>query len=218
MAQFLRNMICKNNLGELLDNSFSYVICNDTGDELEELFYRSIEENKENFVIFKNELNIIKDILKEDLQFFMDSDPAASSLDEIKMAYPGFKAIATYRISHVLYKLGYKVHARYFSELAHSQTGIDIHPGAVIDYPFFIDHGTGTVIGQTSTIGKRVKIYQCVTLGAVSLSNAEKMRGVVRHPQVGDNVTIGSNVFLLEDVPSNTRVVIGKPALVFTKK
>lgn len=229
-------MICKNNLGELLDNSFSYVICNDTGDKLEELFYRTIEENKDNYVAFKNELDVIKDILKEDLQFFMDSDPAASSLDEIKMAYPGFKAIATYRISHVLYKLGYKVHARYFSELAHSQTGIDIHPGAVIDYPFFIDHGTGTVIGQTSTIGKRVKIYQCVTLGAVSLSNAEKMRGVVRHPQVGDNVTIyagasllgpikigdnvtiGSNVFLLEDVPSNTRVVIGKPALVFSKK
>ena len=186
--------------------------------------------------MFKDQLEIIKDILKEDLQFFMDSDPAASSLDEIKMAYPGFKAIAIYRISHVLYKLGYTVHARYFSELAHSQTGIDIHPGATIDYPFFIDHGTGTVIGQTSTIGKRVKIYQCVTLGAVSLSNAEKMRGVVRHPQVGDNVTIyagasllgpikigdnvtiGSNVFLLEDVADNTRVVIGKPALVFTKK
>ena len=227
-------MICKNNLGELLDNSFSYVICNDTGDKLEELFYRTIEENKDNYIVFKNELDIIKGILKE--EFFMDSDPAASSLDEIKMAYPGFKAIATYRISHVLYKLGYKVHARYFSELAHSQTGIDIHPGAVIDYPFFIDHGTGTVIGQTSTIGKRVKIYQCVTLGAVSLSNAEKMRGVVRHPQVGDNVTIyagasllgpikigdnvtiGSNVFLLEDVPSTTRVVMGKPPLVFSKK
>jgi len=229
-------MICKNNLSELLDNSFSYVICDDTGDNLEECFYRSVEENKNNYVIFRNALDTIKDILKEDAQFFMDSDPAASSIDEIKMAYPGFKAIATYRISHVLYELDYKVHARYLSELAHSQTGIDIHPGATIDYPFFIDHGTGIVIGQTSTIGKKVKIYQCVTLGAVSLSNAAKLRGVTRHPQIGDNVTIyagasllgpikigdnvtiGSNVFLLEDVPSNTRVVIGKPALVFSKK
>ena len=236
MAQFLRNMICKSNLVDLLDKCFAYVICEEEGVELAGLFYDSIEVNEKNFEAFKNELDNIKDILKEDLQFFMDSDPAATSLDEIKMAYPGFRAIATYRISHALYKLGYKLEARYLSEHAHASTGIDIHPGANIDYPFFIDHGTGTVIGQTSTIGKRVKIYQCVTLGAVSLSNAEKMRGVIRHPQVGnnvtiyagasllgainigDNVTIGSNVFLLEDVPSNTRVVIGKPALVFTKK
>ena len=232
MAQFLRNMICKSNLVNLLDKCFAYVICEEEGVELASLFYDSIEVNEKNSEAFKNELDNIKDILKEDLQFFMDSDPAATSLDEIKMAYPGFRAIATYRISHALYKL----EARFLSEHAHASTGIDIHPGANIDYPFFIDHGTGTVIGQTSTIGKRVKIYQCVTLGAVSLSNAEKMRGVVRHPQVGnnvtiyagasllgainigDNVTIGSNVFLLEDVPSNTRVVIGKPALVFTKK
>ena len=229
-------MICKSNLTDLLDKCFTYVICEEEGVELARLFYDSIEVNEKNFELFKGELDNIKDILKEDLQFFMDSDPAANSLDEIIMAYPGFRAIATYRISHALYKLGYTVEARYLSEYAHSSTGIDIHPGASIDYPFFIDHGTGTVIGQTTTIGKRVKIYQCVTLGAVSLSNANSLRGVVRHPQVGndvtiyagasllgaikigDNVTIGSNVFLLEDVPSNTRVVIGKPALVFTKK
>ena len=229
-------MICKNNLYDLLEKAFSFVICEDNGKDLARLFKESIEDNPSNFEMFKAELNYLKDILKEDLQFFMDSDPAASSLDEIKMAYPGFKAIAIYRISHSLYKLGYKVQARYISEHGHSITGIDIHPGADISWPFFIDHGTGTVIGQTSTIGKRVKIYQCVTLGAVSLSNASSLRGVVRHPQVGndvtiyagasllgaikigDNVTIGSNVFLTEDVPSNTRVVIGKPALVFTKK
>ena len=236
VPQFLRNMICKSNLTDFLDKCFAYVICEEEGVELAALFYDSVEVNEKNFEIFKGELDNIKDILKEDLQFFMDSDPAATSLDEIVMAYPGFRAIATYRISHALYKLGYTVEARYLSEYAHSSTGIDIHPGATIDYPFFIDHGTGTVIGQTSTIGKRVKIYQCVTLGAVSLSNANSLRGVVRHPQVGNdvtiyagasllgaikighNVTIGSNVFLLEDVPSNTRVVIGKPALVFTKK
>ena len=229
-------MICKTNLYNLLEKCFAYVICEEEGVELASLFYDSIEVNEENFQKFKNELDNIKDILKVDLQFFMDSDPAASSLDEIKMAYPGFRAIATYRISHTLYKLGYTVQARYLSENAHSATGIDIHPGATIDYPFFIDHGTGTVIGQTSTLGKRVKIYQCVTLGAVSLSNANSLRGVVRHPQVGndvtiyagasllgaihigDNVTIGSNVFLLDDVPSNTRVIIAKPDLVKTKK
>ena len=236
MAQFLRNMICQNNLYDLLERCFELVICEGGDKGIESLFYEAIENNQDNYNAFKKELDKITEILKADLQFFMDSDPAASSLNEIKMAYPGFKAIAIYRISHVLYKLGYRMQARYLSEHAHSMTGIDIHPGATIDYPFFIDHGTGTVIGQTSTIGKRVKIYQCVTLGAVSLSDADKLRGVVRHPQVGNdvtiyagasllgaisignNVTIGSNVFLTEDVSSNTRVVIGKPALVFTKK
>ena len=235
MAQFLRNMICKNDLSELLENSLSYVVCEE-GENLEKIFYRAIEENNEKYELFFKQLREIRGVLKEDLEFFMDGDPAASSIDEIKMAYPGFKAIAIYRISHILYKLGYNVQARYLSELGHSSTGIDIHPGATIDYPFFIDHGTGIVIGQTSTIGKRVKLYQCVTLGAVSLSDAKKLRGVIRHPQVGNdvtiyagasllgainignNVTIGSNVFLTEDVPDNTRVVIGKPALVFTKK
>ena len=236
MAQFLRNMICKNSLYDLLEKCFAFVSCDSDGKDLKSLFKSSVEDNEKNFNLFEKELEQIKEILKHDLQFFMDSDPAASSLEEIRLAYPGFKAIAIYRISHALYQLGYHVEARYISEHGHSMTGIDIHPGANIDYPFFIDHGTGTVIGQTSTIGKRVKIYQCVTLGAVSLSNAESLRGVVRHPQVGndvtiyagasllgaikigDNVTIGSNVFLTEDVPSNTRVVIGKPALVFTKK
>lgn len=229
-------MICENNLHQLLDHSLSYVICEDNGDKLKELFFQVIKEDEDSYAIFHQELLKIRDILKVDLQFFMDSDPAASSLDEIKMAYPGYKAVAIYRISHVLYRLGFHVHARYFSELGHGATGIDIHPAAIIDYPFFIDHGTGTVIGQTCTIGKRVKIYQCVTLGAISLSNAEKLRGVVRHPQVGndvtiyagasllgaikigDNVTIGSNVFLTDDVESNTKVIIGKPSLVFTKK
>ena len=227
--------INRNELVNFLNASLSYVI-DDKEENLEPLFDKAIDKNKENFVAFISELNNVKAILKEDLQFFMDSDPAASSLDEIKLAYPGYKTIAIYRVSHILYKLGYKIHARFFSEIGHSMTGIDIHPAAEIDYPFFIDHGTGIVIGQTTTIGKNVKIYQCVTLGAVSLSNAQELRGVVRHPQVGnnvtiyagasllgaitigDNVTIGSNVFLTEDVPSNTRVVIGKPELIIKSK
>ena len=227
--------IDRNDLLNFLNVSLSFAIDNkDNG--LESLFDKAIDNNKENFVAFFSELKNVQSILKEDLKFFMDSDPAATSLDEIKLAYPGFKTIAIYRISHIIYKLGYKVHARFFSEIGHSMTGIDIHPAAEIDYPFFIDHGTGIVIGQTSTIGKNVKLYQGVTLGAVSLSNAQELRGVVRHPQVGnnvtiyagasllgaitvgDNVTIGSNVFLTEDVPSNTRVVIGKPELIIKSK
>ena len=228
-------MICKNDLCSLLDDSLAYVL----GEKVEGLallFSKAIEDNKQSFDSFVTELNKVKEILKEDLEFFLDSDPAATSLEEIKLAYPGFKAIAIYRISHALYNLGYKVQARYISEQAHSMTGIDIHPAAKISYPFFIDHGTGIVIGETSTIGKRAKVYQSVTLGAVSLSNAKELRGVVRHPQLGDdvtlyagasllgpikignNVTIGSNVFLTEDVGDNVKVVIGKPELIYKNK
>lgn len=228
-------IICKKNLCALLDNSLAYVT-DDVAENLLPLFKEAIEDNEEAYKSFINELNNIKDILKEDLEFFLDSDPAATGTDEIKLAYPGFKAIAIYRISHALYKLGYKVQARFISEVAHSATGIDIHPAAEISYPFFIDHGTGIVIGETSKIGKRAKIYQCVTLGAVSLSNAKELRGVTRHPQlgndvtlyagasllgaikIGDNVTIGSNVFLTKDVPSNMKVIIGEPELIYKNK
>ena len=228
-------ILCKQDLCALLDNSLAYVI-GEKYNDLEPLFMKAIEDDKTNYQSFITNLDIIKNILKEDLEFFLDSDPAATSIEEIKFAYPGFKAIAIYRISHALYTLGYKVQARYISEVAHSATGIDIHPAAVISYPLFIDHGTGIVIGETSKIGKRVKIYQSVTLGAVSLSNAKELRGVTRHPQVGNdvtlyagasllgpikignNVTIGSNVFLLEDVGDNIKVVIGKPELIYKNK
>ena len=228
-------MICKSNLCSLLDSSLAYVL-GEKVEGLELVFSKAVEDNKQNFNAFVAELANVGKILKEDLEFFLDSDPAATSTEEIKLAYPGFKAIAIYRISHALYNLGYKVQARYISEQAHSMTGIDIHPAAKISYPFFIDHGTGIVIGETSTIGKRAKIYQCVTLGAVSLSNAKELRGVVRHPQLGDdvtlyagasllgpihignNVTIGSNVFLTEDVGDNIKVVIGKPELIYKNK
>lgn len=227
--------ICKENLCSLLENSLAYVL-EEKPEDLELSFVKAIEDDKQAYQSFVFSLNSVREILKEDLEFFLDSDPAATSTDEIKLAYPGFKAIAIYRISHVIYGLGYKVQARYISETAHSMTGIDIHPAAKISYPFFIDHGTGIVIGETSTIGKRAKIYQCVTLGAVSLSNAKQLRGIVRHPQigndvtiyagasllgaikVGNNVTIGSNVFLTEDVGDNVKVVIGKPELIYLNK
>lgn len=227
--------ICKNDLCNLLDNALAFVN-EEKSEDLFPLFAKAIESDQSVFDSFVNELNKIKTILKEDLEFFMDCDPAATSIEEIKFAYPGYKAIAIYRISHALYNLGYKIHARYISEVAHSATGIDIHPAAKISYPFFIDHGTGIVIGETSSIGKRARLYQSVTLGAVSLHNAKELRGVTRHPQVGDdvtiyagasllgpihignNVTIGSNVFLTEDVCDNVRVVIGKPELIYKNK
>ena len=225
----------KKDLCTLLDSSLSLVTGGKAAN-FENTFYAAIEKNRDVYEKFVEELTEITKILKEDLEFFLDSDPAATSTDEIRLAYPGFKAIAIYRISHAIYKLGYKVQARFISEVAHSQTGIDIHPAATISYPFFIDHGTGIVIGETSKIGKRAKIYQCVTLGAVSLSNAKELRGVVRHPQVGDNVTIyagasllgpikigdnvtiGSNVFLTKDVASNMKVIIGEPELIYKNK
>ena len=228
-------MICKSDLCCLLEKSLAYVL-GDKVDDLEHSFAKAITDDSLAYRSFILSLNNVEEILKEDLEFFLDSDPAATSVEEIKLAYPGFKAIAIYRISHALYNLGYKVQARYISEQAHSMTGIDIHPAAKISYPFFIDHGTGIVIGETSSIGKRCKIYQCVTLGALSLSNAKELRGVVRHPQVGDdvtlyagasllgpihignNVTIGSNVFLTEDVGDNVKVIIGKPELIYKNK
>jgi len=228
--------ICKNNIDKLFNASFAYVLCEEELSNVEQFFKQAIEDNSDNLNIFVNKLKDIKLLAEKDLDFFMDSDPAAISKEEIKLAYPGYKAITIYRISHVLFELGYKVHARIFSEIGHSLTGIDIHPAATIGCPFFIDHGTGIVIGETSIVGERVKIYQSVTLGAISLSHAASLRGVKRHPtigndvtiysgasllgdiKIGDNVTIGSNVFLTEDVASNMRVVIGKPELIYKSK
>lgn len=229
-------MICKNKLNSLLDVSYAYVICEEEKANVLSLFLEAVEDNNDKANSFIKGLDDIKKVLEKDLDFFMDSDPAAVSLEEIKLAYPGYKAIAIYRISHILYGLGYQVISRIFSEIGHGQTGIDIHPAAKIDCPFFIDHGTGIVIGETASIGKRVKLYQGITLGALSIPNANELRGVIRHPQVGNdvtiyanasilgpihignNVTIGGNVFITEDVPDNTKVTIGKPELVYKSK
>lgn len=176
-------------------------------------------------------LDEVRNNLEKDLEFFYDSDPAVDSKEEIIYAYPGFKAILIYRIAHIIYSMGHGFEARVMSEIAHSKTGIDINPGATIGSPFFIDHGTGVVIGETAIVGDRVKIYQGVTLGALSLSKGHLLKGKKRHPTIGnevtiysgasilgditigDNVVIGSNVFLLHSVESNTRVVISEPKL-----
>ena len=167
----------------------------------------------------------MKDILKTDIDAVYEGDPASFDYNEIIMCYPGLFAILVYRIAHILHTLNVPYLPRMLSEYAHSFTGIDIHPGATIGHHFFIDHGTGIVIGETTIIGNYVKIYQGVTLGALSIKDASSLRGVKRHPEIKDNVTIysgasilggntiigkncviGSNVFITSSVPDNTTV------------
>ena len=172
---------------------------------------------------FFNKLPDIYNHLQGDIDAIYAGDPAARSREEVIRAYPGFYAIAAYRIAHQLLKLGVPSIPRCITEYAHSMTGIDIHPGASIGKRFFIDHGTGVVIGETTTIGDDVKIYQGVTLGALSVS--KELSNVKRHPTIGDRVIIysnatvlggntavgndsilGGNVWLTESVPEGSRV------------
>lgn len=174
----------------------------------------------------------IRDLLARDIEAAYDGDPAARSMDEIVVAYPGLQAIAVYRIAHGLYQEDIPMVPRMMSEYAHSRTGIDIHPGATIGERFFIDHGTGVVIGETSTIGENVKIYQSVTLGARSFPRDEEgrvIKGIKRHPDIEDAVTIysgatvlgdirigkgsviGGNVWLTHGIPEDTRIIVRPP-------
>ena len=142
----------------------------------------------------------ILEILKTDVQAGYEGDPAAKSIDEVVITYPAFKAIAIFRIAHKLYEMGVPMIPRVMTEYAHMITGIDIHPGATIGRYFFIDHGTGVVIGETTTIGERVKLYQHVTLGAKSFDLAEDgtpIKGIKRHPDIGNRVVIYSGATIL---------------------
>jgi serine O-acetyltransferase len=178
---------------------------------------------------FVAKLPEIRSQLAEDVEAAFEGDPAARSFAEIVVSYPAIRAIATHRIAHELYRLGVSILPRMMSERAHDRTGIDIHPGATIGRRFFIDHGTGVVIGETTEIGDNVRLYQGVTLGAKSPRHGERLRGTKRHPTIEDDVTIyagatilggdvvvgrgtvvGGNVFLLESVPEESRVV-GEP-------
>ena len=172
---------------------------------------------------FFGELFNINRALWDDANAICEGDPAAHNVDEVILAYPGFRAIAIYRFAHMLYKLNVPILPRVLTEYAHQETGIDIHPGATIGKSFFIDHGTGIVIGETSVIGNCVKIYQGVTLGALSVE--KKLAQTKRHPTIQDNVIIyaqavilggntviaknsiiGGNVWLTESVPENSLV------------
>lgn len=142
---------------------------------------------------FYNSVPSIRKSINTTIDALFDGDPASNSKEEIVLTYPGFKAIMYYRIAHEFYKLNIKILARFISEDAHKLTGIDINPGAQIGDYFFIDHGTGIVIGETCVIGNHVKIYQGVTLGALSLSKGRLLSTLKRHPTIEDNVTIYSN-------------------------
>jgi len=191
-------------------------------------------------VEFLRRIPRLREFLEEDVQALYDGDPAAKSLEEIIFSYPGLEAVTVYRIAHELWQMEVPLLPRIMTEMAHSATGIDIHPGARIGRRFFIDHGTGVVIGETTEIGDNVKIYQGVTLGALSFPKDEKgevVRGRKRHPTLGDHVTIysgatllggetvvgegstiGGNVWLTHSVPPGSVVMIEEPALVVAGK
>ena len=185
--------------------------------------------------IFLSRLPEIRSLLIRDVQAAFDGDPAASNLDEVILAYPGVLAVSVYRIAHALYDLGVPMMARIMTEWAHSKTGADIHPGASIGAAFFIDHATGVVFGETTDIGEGVKLYQGVTLGALSFprdASGQIIRGKKRHPTVesgstlyanatvlggqtvvGAGSVIGGSVFLTRSVPPRSRVSLKEPEL-----
>ena len=176
---------------------------------------------------FLNGIPDIRAMVQTDLQAAYDGDPAATGMDEVIFSYPGLYAISVYRLAHELFRLGVPMIPRMMTEYAHSLTGIDIHPGAAIGKYFFIDHGTGIVIGETTTNGDNVKVYQGVTLGALSTRGGQQLRGKKRHPTIEDNVTIyagasilggntvigagsviGSNAFITRSIAPGTTVSI----------
>lgn len=195
------------------------------GDE----FDKEVEEITLKFI---DRIPDIQELILKDVEAELEGDPAASSKEEIIFSYPGIYAIFVYRVAHELYQLNIPYIPRIMTEYAHGKTGIDINPGANIGEYFFIDHGTGIVIGETTTIGKHVKIYQGVTLGALSTMKGQQLSGTKRHPTIEDNVVIyanatvlggdtvigknsviAGNTFITESVPENTRVSALMPEL-----
>lgn len=183
------------------------------------------EQAEKDTVTFLKKIPYVRAMLETDLEAAFQGDPAAKYRDEIILSYPGMFAITVNRLAHELFLLEVPLIPRIMTEYAHSITGIDIHPGATIGKYFFIDHGTGVVVGETTVIGDRVKIYQGVTLGALSTRGGQKLRDVRRHPTIEDDVTIysgasilggetvvgrnsviGSNVFITSSIPADTKV------------
>ena len=158
---------------------------------------------------FFRQIPAVREMVQTDLQAAYDGDPAATGMTEIIFAYPGLFAITVYRLAHVLYILQVPMIPRIMTEYAHSITGIDIHPGATIGKYFFIDHGTGIVVGETTVIGENVKIYQGVTLGALSTRGGQSLRGKRRHPTIEDNVTIYAGASVL-----GGETVIGRDSVI----
>ena len=211
---FYTEKISKNEIDKYIDKSVL---------NLKLAFKENYDKYKEPLKSFYEKLPSLREALLLDIKAIYDGDPACDSYIEVVTAYPGFIAISAYRIAHEFYLLDLKFPARVLTEYAHTRTGIDINPGAKIGKSFFIDHGTGIVIGETTEIGDNVKIYQGVTLGALSLKEGHNLNGVKRHPTIKDNVTIysgasilggntiigensiiGSNVFIVKSVAANT--------------
>ncbi len=209
-------------LQEQVKRGFCFV-CGDDPHNCPEVERRAISASRD----FVMRLPAVRHMLATDVQAAFEGDPAATSPDEAIFCYPGVVAVTNYRLAHELYRLGVPLIPRIITEHAHSTTGIDIHPGATIGEHFFIDHGTGVVIGETCEIGRRVQIYQGVTLGAKSFpldENGKPLKGIPRHPIVEDDVviysgatilgrvtvgrgsTIGGNVWLTHSVPPGSRV------------
>ncbi len=164
---------------------------------------------------FFGKLPAVRALVQKDLEAFFEGDPAATDMSEIIFAYPGLFAITVYRLAHELYLLKVPLLPRIMTEHAHSITGIDIHPGATVGEYFFIDHGTGIVIGETAVIGSGVKLYQGVTLGALSTRGGQSLRGKRRHPTIEDNVTIYAGASVLGgDTVIGRGCVIGSNAFI----
>jgi serine O-acetyltransferase len=243
--------ITKANIKYFLGNTLTSIYTRLTNEVEKSLKYicRKITECPHD-VCLKRAQVVVKELLEEipeirrglsgDIEAAYSGDPAAVSTEEVILSYPCVLAITTYRIAHELYLRGIPLIPRIMSEHVHSLTGIDIHPGAKIGKNFFIDHGTGVVIGETTEIGDNVKLYQGVTLGALSFPKDEKgqiIKGRKRHPTignnvviysgatllgadaiVGDNVVIGGNVWITSRVASGTQITIARPELKYTKK
>ncbi len=222
---------------------------NDLYDRMKEqiriaFFYQADEEELEQLEThaenvcagFFEKLPEIQKMLLKDVQAGFDGDPAAKSKEEIIFSYPGLFAVYVYRLAHILYLEKVPFIPRIMTEYAHGRTGIDINPGATIGEYFFIDHGTGVVIGETTEIGNNVKLYQGVTLGALSTRQGQQLANVKRHPTIRNNVTIysnstvlggetvigentiiGGNTFITESIPANTKVSAKSPELVIKK-
>lgn len=226
LFELLSTEISKSIRHECLRHSQTCRQCEELGDEYAYKFLRVLPQ--------------LRRTLATDVKSAFDGDPAAASFDDIIFSYPGIFAVLTHRIAHHLYELQVPILPRIMSEHAHTVTGIDIHPGASIGESFFIDHGTGVVIGQTAILGNRVKLYQGVTLGALSLKR-DKMGGLdrtsKRHPTLEDDVTvyagstilggnttigarsvIGGNVWLTDSIPADTKVLLNPPELILHKK
>ena len=240
LIQLTFNQVCEEQSETLKVEGLVEELSTRLADQIEKAVsvYKEVDDRQttqQHLQEFLGRFPALRETLMTDVQAAYDGDPACRCKAEIILCYPGLYAIAVYRFAHELYRQGVPLIPRMMAESAHQKTGIDIHPGAIVGNHFFIDHGTGVVIGETTEIGNHVKIYQGVTLGALSFQRDENgtiVKGLKRHPTIEDNVVIyagatilggrttigkdcviGSNVWITKSVDPNTTVVMEKPKL-----